>query len=80
MMLYRRHAGQITRDPKSWRQEWEMVVGKMRHLAPAEVAATQNKARSNNNRYWARLAYESRSTGADSDFFAQASPMPRDIS
>lgn len=59
LMLYRRHAGQITRKLESLQREWEMVVEKMRDLAPAAVAVTEPSARSNNNRYWARLAYES---------------------
>jgi hypothetical protein len=59
LMLYRRRTNQITSNPEPLRREWEMVLDKMRILAPAEVAARQQRARSNNNRYWARLAYES---------------------
>jgi glycosyltransferase involved in cell wall biosynthesis len=58
LMSYRRHADQITSNMDSWKQEWDMVVDKMRCLAPAEVAAAEHRAASNRNRYLARLEYE----------------------
>jgi len=58
LMFYRRHPGQITQNLESWKQEWEVVLEKMRQLEPQEAGAREHRARSNNYRYWARLAYE----------------------
>ncbi len=59
LMLYRRHDAQMSRDFLALEGEWERVVAKMRRLLPEEVAPVERFARSNMNRFFARLAYES---------------------
>jgi glycosyltransferase involved in cell wall biosynthesis len=58
LMFYRRHSRQITRDLAGMQREWEQVLDQLRALAPDKVAAVESRARSNMNRYFARLAYE----------------------
>ena len=58
LMLYRRHGSQITREVGPLEKEFEMVLEKMRWLAPREAGARASKARSNMSRYLARLEYE----------------------
>jgi len=58
LTLYRRHAGQMSRDWRAMHREWNEVVDKCRRLAPADTAAVESRARGNINRYFAYLAYE----------------------
>jgi glycosyltransferase involved in cell wall biosynthesis len=58
LMFYRRHLVQITRDIQSLESEWDQAFRKWQRLAPADVAAAGNRARSNMNRFFAYLAYE----------------------
>lgn len=55
---YRRHSGQMSRDWRAMRDEWNALFEKLQRLAPAETAAAEQRARSNINRYYACLAYE----------------------
>ncbi len=59
LMFYRRHKEQMTAGIRSMQQEWERVLDKMMLLAPEQVRPRRQRARSNVDRYWARLAYES---------------------
>jgi len=59
LTLYRRHAGQMSRDWRAMHHEWNAVVEKCRTFAPGETAAVEPRARANINRYFAYLAYES---------------------
>jgi glycosyltransferase involved in cell wall biosynthesis len=58
LMLYRRHDAQITRDLASIEREWEQTLLKFEALAPNEFRSAADLARSNMDRYFARLAYE----------------------
>jgi glycosyltransferase involved in cell wall biosynthesis len=58
LTLYRRHAGQMSRDWRAMQRDWKLLLEKFRRLAPAETAAAERKAQSNINRYFAYLAYE----------------------
>jgi glycosyltransferase involved in cell wall biosynthesis len=58
LTLYRRHAGQMSRDWRAMHNEWNAVFEKCRALAPGEVEAVERRARSNISRYLAYLAYE----------------------
>jgi len=58
LMFYRRRSGQITRDIDGLRLEWSQVLEKLERIAPLDMAAAGALARSNMNRYFARLAYE----------------------
>jgi glycosyltransferase involved in cell wall biosynthesis len=58
LMFYRRHSAQITRDVSSIEKEWDLVLDRMRQLSRNDVEAVENRARSNLNRYLARLEYE----------------------
>jgi len=58
LTLYRRHAGQMSRDWRAMHGEWNAVIEKCRTFAPAETAAAEARARGNINRYFAYLAYE----------------------
>jgi glycosyltransferase involved in cell wall biosynthesis len=58
LTLYRRHAGQMSRDWRAMHSEWNAVVEKCRRFAPADTAAVEPRARGNINRYFAYLAYE----------------------
>ena len=58
LTLYRRHAGQMSRDWRAMLRDWTALLEKMRQLAPEETAAVERLARSNMNRYYACLAYE----------------------
>jgi glycosyltransferase involved in cell wall biosynthesis len=60
LTLYRRHAGQMSRDWRAMQAEWNSLVDKCRRLAPDVTAAVESRARSNTNRYFAFLAYEER--------------------
>jgi len=64
LMLYRRHAGQLSRNLEAMKLEWSRVLDKMRCLAPREVAQVEKRACSNMSRYFARLAYEDARYGA----------------
>lgn len=68
LLLYRRCANQISRDFRSLEEEWERVLGKMRQLAPMEVAAVEGTARCSFNRYFSRLAYEQYQFGQALDY------------
>jgi glycosyltransferase involved in cell wall biosynthesis len=63
LMLYRRHRAQLTKDRRGLAGEWELLLEKMRTLAPSAVAERESRARSNYSRYWARLAYEEEDYG-----------------
>jgi glycosyltransferase involved in cell wall biosynthesis len=71
LTLYRRHAGQMSRDWLAMHREWNGLLDKMRRLAPEETAAVEGLARSNMNRYYACLAYENGQ-------FPEASALVRD--
>lgn len=58
LTLYRRHAGQMSRDWRAMHHEWNAVIEKCREFAPADTAAVEPTARANINRYFAYLAYE----------------------
>jgi glycosyltransferase involved in cell wall biosynthesis len=58
LMQYRRRTGQISSDVNSLKQEWLRALEKLRGLAPREVTPAEKRARSNMNRYFARLDYE----------------------
>jgi glycosyltransferase involved in cell wall biosynthesis len=58
LLYYRRHSSQNTRNLAAMWEEWERLIDKMRRLAPNEVAQVERRARSNYDRYHARLAYE----------------------
>lgn len=58
LMQYRRCAGQISSNVNSLKQEWLRALEKLRGLAPLKVTPVEKLARSNMNRYFARLAYE----------------------
>ncbi len=58
LTLYRRHAGQMSRDWRAMLRDWTALLEKMRQLAPEETAAVERLAGSNMNRYYACLAYE----------------------
>jgi glycosyltransferase involved in cell wall biosynthesis len=60
LIRYRRHAGQMTRDIAGIEREWIKVLGKLRALAPEDVAAVERLASANMCRYFARLCYEAR--------------------
>lgn len=60
LALYRRHAGQMSRDWRAMEAEWHALLEKVRLLAPEETAAVERRARSNMYRYFACLAYEER--------------------
>jgi glycosyltransferase involved in cell wall biosynthesis len=64
LTLYRRHSGQMSRDWRAMRAEWEALLKKCRGLVPAETAAAEGRARGNMNRYFAYLAYEEAEFGA----------------
>jgi glycosyltransferase involved in cell wall biosynthesis len=57
LMRYRRRDGQISSDVESLKQEWRRALAKLRDLVPDQVAPVEKLARSNMNRYFARLAY-----------------------
>lgn len=58
LMQYRRRRGQISSNVDSLKQEWLRALEKLRGLAPLQVAPVEKLARSNMNRYFARLDYE----------------------
>lgn len=58
LMRYRRRTGQISSNVDSLKQEWLQALEKLRGLAPLRVAPVEKLARSNMNRYFARLDYE----------------------
>lgn len=58
LMRYRRRGGQISSNVNALKQEWLRALEKLRGLAPLQVAPVEKLARSNMNRYFARLAYE----------------------
>jgi glycosyltransferase involved in cell wall biosynthesis len=58
LTLYRRHAGQMSRDWRAMQADWNSLIDKWRRLAPDLTAAVESRARSNTNRYFAFLAYE----------------------
>jgi glycosyltransferase involved in cell wall biosynthesis len=60
LTLYRRHGGQMSRDWRPIKQDWERVLNDHREAAPAETSLAEPRARSNMERYFAYLAYESR--------------------
>jgi len=59
LMRYRRRAGQISSDVDSLKREWLQALEKLRDLVPDQVQQVERIARSNMNRYFARLAYGS---------------------
>lgn len=63
LMFYRRHDAQITRRLDALAEEWARLLEKLRRVTPQEVAGVENRACSNMNRYFARLAYEGREYG-----------------
>lgn len=71
LTLYRRHSGQMSGDWRAMQREWNMLLDKMRGLAPEETAAVEALARGNMNRYYACLAYEN-------GRFSEASALIRD--
>jgi glycosyltransferase involved in cell wall biosynthesis len=59
LTLYRRHHGQRTRDWRLMQQGWNQMLDSVRRRAPEQTAAMEGRARSNMQRYFAALAYES---------------------
>lgn len=60
LTLYRRRRGQLSRNGAAMELEWERMIKKFERLAPEMSARVEHRARSNMNRYFAYLAYESR--------------------
>jgi glycosyltransferase involved in cell wall biosynthesis len=58
LTLYRLRAGQITGDWRRMEQSWRVLMGKMRRLAPVQVAAVEGQARAQFYRYLAYIAHE----------------------
>ncbi len=58
LMHYRRCGGQISSDVVSLKQEWLRALEQLRSLVPLQVAPVEKLARSNMNRYFARLDYD----------------------
>ncbi len=63
LTLYRRHAGQLSRDWRAMERSWDATLQKLRTVAPREIAAVERRAASNMCRYLAYLAYEDRRFG-----------------
>jgi glycosyltransferase involved in cell wall biosynthesis len=59
LTLYRRHSGQMSKDWRGMRQDWERMLEKVRRVATEDTTAVEQQANSNMNRYFAYLAYES---------------------
>jgi glycosyltransferase involved in cell wall biosynthesis len=59
LTLYRRHSNQMSHDWRQMHREWNALLEKFRESAPEDTAAVERRARSNINRYFAYLAYES---------------------
>jgi glycosyltransferase involved in cell wall biosynthesis len=59
LTLYRRHSNQMSRDWRQMDREWNALLEKCRKSAPEDTRAAERRARSNINRYFAYLAYES---------------------
>jgi glycosyltransferase involved in cell wall biosynthesis len=55
---YRRHSGQVTGNWRQMRAGWELMIARMRKLAPAETAAVESAARANWYRYLSFVAFE----------------------
>jgi glycosyltransferase involved in cell wall biosynthesis len=60
LTFYRRRRGQQSRDCAAMIAEWERMIEKFERLAPEAAARGKRQARSNQNRYFAFLVYESR--------------------
>ena len=58
LTLYRRHAGQMSRDWRGLRAEWEWLLGRVPGYAPQPVDQVLPAADSNMRRYFAWLAAE----------------------
>jgi glycosyltransferase involved in cell wall biosynthesis len=63
LALYRRHHDQRTRDWRLMQEGWNQVFDSVRRRAPEQTAAVNRVARSNMQRYYAALAYESGNFG-----------------
>ncbi len=59
LTLYRRHSGQMSRDWRKMKSEWNRLVEKLRALAPEDMSGIEPRAQSNMHRYFSYLAYES---------------------
>jgi glycosyltransferase involved in cell wall biosynthesis len=59
LTLYRRHAGQMSRDWRGMNLEWERLVEKLRRLAPEDMSRIEARSKSNMYRYFSYLAHES---------------------
>lgn len=60
LTLYRRHQGQMSRDWRLLRSEWERLLVRVREYAPAARCTRLAAGDSNMHRYFAWLAYEQR--------------------
>jgi hypothetical protein len=58
LTLYRRHTGQMSREWREVRREWEDLLRQVPHYAPRPVAGILPVADSNMRRYFAALACE----------------------
>ena len=56
---YRRHRVQMSRDWRAIQADWERMVSALRVLAPSDLGPVEVRARSNMQRYFAFLVYES---------------------
>jgi len=57
---YRLHDGQMTKDWKRLRVNWEKVIEKIRKNIPERIKPIERKGRALQQRYCAKLAYESK--------------------
>jgi glycosyltransferase involved in cell wall biosynthesis len=73
LMFYRRHKRQMTGDIRSLQEQWERVIAKMIRRAPEQAAPRLQRARSNNYRYYGRLAYEAGDFTVCLDFLRKGS-------
>jgi hypothetical protein len=58
LTLYRRHPGQMSREWRAVRREWDELMRQVPHYAPGPVTGTLPVADSNMRRYFAALACE----------------------
>lgn len=63
LMLYRRHAGQMSKDLTSLIDEWDTIIAQYERLVPERVTPLKARAKSNELRYFSRVAYEGEEFG-----------------
>jgi len=63
LMCYRRHAGQMSKDLPSLIDEWDTIIAQYDRLVPERVAPLKARAKSNELRYFSRVAYEGKEFG-----------------